>query len=50
LGGKSLNGKMLRYSTSLVHPPIPVSDLGLGITAPAKIRHWVGYVAIGYQF
>lgn len=49
IGDTRLSGRMLRYSTSLVHPPIPVQDLGMGITAPANIHHWVGYVAIGYK-
>lgn len=47
---RHLIGRMLRYSTSLMHPPIPVKDLGMGVTAPANIHHWVGYVAIGYSF
>ncbi|GAB4370305.1 MAG: AmmeMemoRadiSam system protein B [Calditrichia bacterium] len=46
---RGIIGRMLRYSTSLTHPPIPVEDLGMGVTAPATIRHWVGYTAIGYQ-
>lgn len=42
-------GTLLDYSTSLTHEPIPVSDLdGMGITAPANLRHWVGYAALGY--
>lgn len=42
-------GMLLGYSTSLEHEPIPVSDLdGMGITAPAKLSHWVGYAALGY--
>lgn len=45
----SLQGTLLEYSTSLAREPIPVSDLdGMGITAPANLRHWVGYTAIGY--
>jgi len=47
---RHLIGRMLRYSTSLMHPPIPVKDLGMGVTAPANIHHWVGYVTIGYNF
>jgi AmmeMemoRadiSam system protein B len=43
------SGTLLDYSTSLAHEPIPVSDLdGMGITAPATLRHWVGYAALGY--
>jgi AmmeMemoRadiSam system protein B len=44
-----LSGKMMRYSTSIAHSPVPVSDLDMGVTAPANIQHWVGYVAIGYD-
>jgi MEMO1 family protein len=47
---KPLYGTMLRYRTSISQEPIPVQDLGMGITAPANIHHWVGYVAIGYRF
>lgn len=43
-------GTLLDYSTSLTHDPIPVSDLdGMGTTAPAHLRHWVGYAALGYR-
>jgi MEMO1 family protein len=43
-------GKVLGYETSLSNKHIPVSDLGgMGVTAPAKLRHWVGYPAIGFK-
>ncbi|NNM95296.1 MAG: AmmeMemoRadiSam system protein B [Bacteroidia bacterium] len=42
-------GKLLGYSTSITHDPVPVADLGgMGVTAPANLRHWVGYAALGY--
>lgn len=42
-------GTLLDYSTSLTHEPIQVNDLdGMGTTAPATLRHWVGYAALGY--
>ena len=44
-----LTGTLVGYATSLDHPHIPVSDIGMGVTAPANIRHWVGYPAIGYK-
>ncbi len=47
-GSGVLTGKMLRYSTSISGTSIPVDDIGLGVTAPANIRHWVGYVALGF--
>jgi predicted class III extradiol MEMO1 family dioxygenase len=47
---KSLMGQVLGYETSLSNKHIPVNDLGgMGITAPAKIRHWVGYPAVGFK-
>ncbi len=47
--GQPLNGTFLGYATSIDHPKLPVDDLGMGVTAPANIRHWVGYVAEGYK-
>jgi AmmeMemoRadiSam system protein B len=44
-----LTGSLLQYATSLDHPHIPVTDLGMGVTAPANIHNWVGYPAIGYK-
>jgi MEMO1 family protein len=47
---KQLKGTFLGYRTSIDNKRIPVSDLGgMGITAKAFIRHWVGYAAIGYK-
>ena len=44
-----LKGNVLGYSTSLDHLHIKVDDIGLGVTAPAHIRHWVGYASIGWK-
>ena len=49
LGKNPLEGQMLRYSTSIRGEKIKVQDLGMGVTAPATLHHWVGYVAIGYR-
>lgn len=46
---KPLTGIAVGYSTSIAGNPIPVSDLGMGLTAPAKLTHWVGYAAVGYR-
>lgn len=48
-GRNPLEGQMLRYSTSIRGEKIRVEDLGMGVTSPANMRHWVGYVAIGYR-
>ena len=44
-----LSGITVGYSTSIENQPLPVSDIGMGVTAPAKLTHWVGYAAIGYR-
>ncbi len=43
-----LCGQVIGYSTSIERDPIPVKDLGMGVTAPAYDHHWVGYAAIKY--
>jgi AmmeMemoRadiSam system protein B len=47
--GKKLQGTPVGYATSIDHPHLRVDDIGMGITAPANIHHWVGYPAIGYK-
>lgn len=47
--GEPLSGIPVGYSTSIADSPVPVSDLGMGLTAPAKLTHWVGYAAVGYR-
>lgn len=50
LGAAPLAGEALGYATSLDAPRIKVDDLqGMGVTAPASLRHWVGYAAVGYS-
>ena len=45
-----LLGSVLGYATSLDDQRIDVSDReGMGVTAPATLRHWVGYVAVGFR-
>jgi len=44
-----LTGLPVGYSTSIANQPVPVADLGMGVTAPAKLTHWVGYAAVGYK-
>ena len=47
--GDPLSGLSVGYSTSIANEPLPVADLGMGVTAPAKLTHWVGYAAVGYK-
>lgn len=44
-----VSGILLGYGTSISQPPVPVDDLKMGQTAPATLRHWVGYVAVGFK-
>ncbi len=46
---QKLNSVPLDYCNSLSVPHIKVDDLKMGITAPAKLRHWVGYASIGLR-
>ncbi len=49
-GAAPLSGTILGYATSLGPQRIGVHDLdGMGVTAPATLRHWVGYAAVGYH-
>ncbi len=46
----TLQGQILGYETSLSNKAIPVKDLGgMGSTAIATIRHWVGFAAVGFK-
>jgi AmmeMemoRadiSam system protein B len=45
-----LTGTILGYATSLEDQRIRVDDLdGMGVTAPATLRHWVGYATVGFR-
>jgi AmmeMemoRadiSam system protein B len=49
-GATRLSGTILGYATSLGDQRVRVEDLdGMGVTAPATLRHWVGYAAVGYR-
>jgi AmmeMemoRadiSam system protein B len=43
-----VTGYFQGYANSIDHKPLPVSDLRMGVTAPASLRHWVGYASIVY--
>ena len=43
------NAVPLDYSNSLSSAHLKVDDLKMGVTAPAKLRHWVGYVSVGLK-
>jgi len=49
LGRPPLKGDLLRYGDSVELGELDVRKVGLGVTAPANLHHWVGYVSIGYR-
>jgi len=48
LGLPAPHGHLLGYGTSVELGELPVRDLGLGVTAPANLHHWVAYTSVGY--
>jgi AmmeMemoRadiSam system protein B len=38
----------IAYETSLSAPELPLREVGLGVTAPATLEHWVGYPAVAF--
>jgi AmmeMemoRadiSam system protein B len=49
-GAPPLGGTILGYTTSRDDQRIAVNDLdGMGVTAAATLRHWVGYAAVGFR-
>ncbi|MCB2219569.1 MAG: AmmeMemoRadiSam system protein B [Bacteroidetes bacterium] len=48
-GNEPLIGTKIGYANSIDHPALEVKDLGMGVTAPAKMKHWVGYATLGYK-
>jgi MEMO1 family protein len=47
---RPLTGTTLGYASSVDHAHLKVDDLeGMGVTAPASLRHWVGYASVGFR-
>ncbi len=47
--GKGIpKGHFMGYGTSVELGELPVRELGLGVTAPANLHHWVGYASAGF--
>ena len=49
LYNKLLTGVLLGYQSSIDHDLIKVEDLGMGTTAIATQKHWVGYASLKYE-
>jgi AmmeMemoRadiSam system protein B len=46
--GKNITGTILRYSDSYSEGVLPLKQTGMGTTAPFSLKHWVGYLSMGY--
>jgi AmmeMemoRadiSam system protein B len=46
--GKNVIGTILRYSDSYSEGVLPLKQTGMGTTAPFSLKHWVGYLSMGY--
>ena len=48
-GAVPLSGMFLDYCNSIDHPSIQVDNMGMGVTAKAYMKHWVGYADIVFR-
>jgi AmmeMemoRadiSam system protein B len=46
--GKNIAGTILRYSDSYSDGVLPLKQTGMGTTAPFSLKHWVGYLSMGF--
>lgn len=46
--GKSLEGKIFKYSDTVTEGAIPIKNSKMGLTAPANFKHWCGWFSAGF--
>jgi len=46
--GPRARGWPVAYETSLSAPELPLREVGMGVTAPATLAHFVGYPAVAF--
>jgi MEMO1 family protein len=46
---RSVVGSILRYSDTYTEGVIPLKGTGMGTTAPFSLKHWCGFVSVGYK-
>lgn len=46
--GKTLNGKLLKYSDTLTEGVLGIKNTSLGTTAPFSEKHWVGFFSAAF--
>lgn len=46
--GKTVEGKLFKYSDTVTEGVLPVKNTKLGLTAPADYKHWCGFLSAGF--
>lgn len=47
-GRTPLQGRLLRYGDTYSGGVLPLTQTGMGLTAPFSLQHWVGFFSVGY--
>ncbi len=47
-GRPPLQGRLLRYGDTCSGGVLPLTQTGMGLTAPFSLQHWVGFFSMGY--
>ncbi|HOT97118.1 MAG TPA: AmmeMemoRadiSam system protein B [bacterium] len=47
-GRPPLQGRLLRYDDTWSGGVLPLTQTGMGLTAPFSLQHWVGFFSVGY--
>jgi AmmeMemoRadiSam system protein B len=47
LTGKSIEGKLFKYSDAFTEKVLPIKNTSMGLTAPFSYRHWCGWFSLG---
>jgi len=46
---RPLEGTLLRYGDTYSGGVLPITGLGIGLTAPFSLKHWVGFCSVVFQ-
>jgi len=46
--GKTISGKLFKYSDTFTEGVLPIKNTHLGTTAPFSLKHWVGFFSAGF--
>lgn len=48
VSGKTIEGKVLKYSDTVTEGVLPVKNTKMGLTAVANFQHWCGWLSAGF--